>query len=440
MIAQTIFDFKLDTIKEKLTARSGLALQAEFNHGIGLRDLSNIFLPKSGSNRGFDPATFVAPMVLMLQGGGRSLEDIRIFNEEKDFLKITKNDRLPTASAISHWLDRSGSNQKKQEGLHGLNNIRKELNHRMMKRDSVDEYTLDADATEICADKKEATYTYKKNKGYMPMLGFLFENQLCIYDDFRNGNVSPSADQKGFYIKCKNQMPKGKTIVRFRADSASYNSALINQLEKDNVKWAIAALRNSAIKRAIKSIEEKRWHEPKPNCGFEVAFTAYHIQKTEKEISLVIKREKIKTDDLFKDIPEYEYHVIATNIDLKEMKADEVLAWYNQRGQAENFNKEVKSGFGMERMPCGKTNSNAVFFRLGIIAYNLFVGFKRLVCPDEFSNCVVSTFRWRIFNTAGRIVKHSGKVILRIMGGLEKLILFEQIRENIYKISFCQSR
>jgi len=93
----------------------------------------------------------------------------------------------------------------------------------------------------------------------------------------------------------------------------------------------------------------------------------------------------------------------------------------------------------MERMPCGKTNSNAVFFRLGIIAYNLFVGFKRLVCPDEFSNCVASTFRWRIFNTAGRIVKHSGKVILRIMGGLEKLILFEQIREKIYKIGFCQS-
>ena len=35
MIQQTVFSFKIETTKERLTAHGGLALMAEFNHGIG---------------------------------------------------------------------------------------------------------------------------------------------------------------------------------------------------------------------------------------------------------------------------------------------------------------------------------------------------------------------------------------------------------------------
>lgn len=72
MINQTVFPFKLEITKEKLTAHGGLALMAEFNHGIGLRELCDRHLPLPGSNRGFKPSIYVDPIVLMLQGGGRS--------------------------------------------------------------------------------------------------------------------------------------------------------------------------------------------------------------------------------------------------------------------------------------------------------------------------------------------------------------------------------
>jgi len=55
MIQQTIFPFKIETTKERLTAHGGLALMAEFNHGIGLRELTDRYLPSPGSNRGFCP-------------------------------------------------------------------------------------------------------------------------------------------------------------------------------------------------------------------------------------------------------------------------------------------------------------------------------------------------------------------------------------------------
>ena len=40
-IQQTVFAFKIEKTKERLTAHGGLALMAEFNHGIGLRELSD---------------------------------------------------------------------------------------------------------------------------------------------------------------------------------------------------------------------------------------------------------------------------------------------------------------------------------------------------------------------------------------------------------------
>ena len=56
MIQQTVFAFKLEMTKERLTAHGGLSLMAEFDHRIGLRDLADQYLPGPGSNRGFDPS------------------------------------------------------------------------------------------------------------------------------------------------------------------------------------------------------------------------------------------------------------------------------------------------------------------------------------------------------------------------------------------------
>ena len=40
---------------------------------------------------------------------------------------------------------------------------------------------------------------------------------------------------------------------------------------------------------------------------------------------------------------------------------------------------ELKIGFCMEGMPCGQFEANAVFFRLGVLAYKLFKGFTQLM-------------------------------------------------------------
>jgi hypothetical protein len=373
----------------------------------------------------------------MFQGGGRHLEDIKELEQEKELMKLLGKTTIPDSDTIGNWLRRMGNKETGQKGLEGLNEVRNVVNHRIMRRDGISGYTLDADATGIFGEKETAHYTYKGEKGYMPVLGFLYENNLCINDEFREGNISPADRQKEFYEECKKQMPKGKKIKCYRADSASYQAQLINLLEDDFVRFGITADQDSAVKAVIKSIPQEDWKEPISGCGYQIAETVHCMNKTKKAFRLVVKKELRQLNLLEGKEERIFYHAIAMNWTAEEKNAAEALAWHNQRGTAENFNKELKNGFGMERMPCGQTEANAVYFRIGVIAYNLFIGFKRLSCPESWLRHTIATFRWKLIQVAGRIVKHAGEITLKLSIDAEKLNLFKQIRANIFSLKLC---
>jgi len=104
---------------------------------------------------------------------------------------------------------------------------------------------------EIIGEKAYALFSYKGNKGYMPVAGFLYETQVCLYDEFRKGNVAPAFGQREFYLRCKERMPRGKKIGYYRADSPSYQAGLFNQLEEDGIKYAITVDQDKAVRKMI---------------------------------------------------------------------------------------------------------------------------------------------------------------------------------------------
>jgi hypothetical protein len=130
----------------------------------------------------------------------------------------------------------------------------------------------------------------------------------------------------------------------------------------------------------------------------------------------------------------YVYHVIATNWSPHEKSAQAVLDWYHQRGEVENFTKELKHGVGLERVPCGETWANAIWCRLGGIAYNLFIGFKRLACPTAWARHMVATLRWTLVQVAGRIVRHAGRFVLKLGIETDTLTLFRGMRQQCWAL------
>ena len=431
MVRQTVFGFKLERTEEPVTAHGGLALLAEFNHGLGLCGLVDRYLPGPGSNRGYAPSVFVDRLILMLQAGGRSLEDLRALTREAGLMRLLDRAAIPDPDTLGDWLRRMGDPQRGQAGLVGLGQVRDVLTARLLRRDGHEAYTLDADATLIEAEKRDAQWSYQGVKGYMPMLGFLFETPVCLVDEFREGNVSPGAGHLAFYRACKARLPQGKRIARYRADSASYQAELVNELEADQVRWAITADQDVAVKAVIAGLAPTAWEEPEPGCGYQVAEAVHTMNETKAAFRLILKREERRQRELFDEgMTPYGYHVVASNWPAEEKTAYEVLVWHNQRGQAENFHKELKQGLGLEQMPCGDAGANAVFFRIGVLAYNLFIGFKRLACPAAWAPQTIATIRWRLVQVAGRILRHAGRVVLRLVLDAETLAVWHGIRRH----------
>ena len=438
MVRQTVFGFKLERTEETLTAHGGLALLAEFNHGLGLCGLVDRYLPGPGSNRGYAPSVFVDRAILMLQAGGRCLEDLRELHREAGLLRLLNREVIPDPDTLGDWLRRMGDPQTGRAGLVGLGQVRDVLNARLLRRDGHETYTLDADATLVEAEKREAAWSYQGVKGYMPMLGFLFETPVCLVDEFREGNVSPGAGQLEFYRQCRARMPVGKRLARYRADSASYQAELINELETDQVRWAITADQDVAVKAVIAGVPTEAWQEPESGCGYQVAEAVHTMNQTKAAFRLSLKREERPQGDLFEPATgPYAYHVVASNWPAEEKTADAVLVWHNQRGQAENFNKELKHGLGLEQLPCGDSGANAVFFRIGVLAYNLFMGFKRLACPAAWVSQTIATVRWRLVQVAGRILRHAGQVVLRLVLEADALASWRSIRQRCWALGLA---
>jgi hypothetical protein len=417
MIEQTVLPFKLAETKDSITPHAGLTLFAEFLHGLELPGRIDSLLPPPGSGAGYAPSKFVLPLLLMLHGGGRSLEDLREIHNDAPFCELVGLSKTPSSDATGAWLRRMGSGP----GLGGLRSVNRCLVDLALSREDRADYTLDMDATLIEADKREARFTYKGFRGYAPMLGHLAENGLVLLDEFREGNDSPLARNLEFLQSCVSRMPEGKRISRFRADSASYQAELLDYCIDRGIEFAVGGRLDEAVRKSLSSVEE--WRDYQDGL---IGETSHSMNESKHSFRLIAVKRPSQQSLFIETSPRIK--VIATNM---EGSAEDVVAWYNRRGEcSENRIKELKLGLGMERMPCGDFAGNAAFFRIGVLAYNLFVMFRSAALPADWSRHQLATVRWRLYQTAGKVVWHGNRLWLKLRK--RWLGLFGGVRERTY--------
>lgn len=424
MINQTVLPFKLEETKDLITSHAGLALLGEFAIGLGVLSALDKNLPAPGSGAGYRASEHVFPLILMLNGGGRSLEDLRQLRDDNGLRAVLPLHKMPSSDATGDWLRRNGA----RGGLEGLGQVNRRALKRGLKHDGIKGYTLDIDATGIEAEKETARMTYKGYPGYMPIVGHLAENGLVLGDEFREGNASPGARNLEFIKYCEQQLPKGKSIKAFRADSAAYQAQIINYCNAKQIEYAIGADLDQAVVRQIKSIGSSDWHVYQN--GF-IAETVHCMNQTKQAFRLVVIRRPVQ-GQLFEQTSENErYTAIATN---RAQDLEQLVQWYNQRGQcSENRIKALKIGFGMERMPCGQFEANALFFRIGCLAYNVGRLFVLNTLDKSWHRHQVQTLRWKLYATAGKIVFRGRYVWLKVRRHLRGL--FAQIRAGSWNFA-----
>lgn len=428
MIARTILPFKIESSEERLTARAGLALVLECAEAVGLREAFLAELLAAGSNRGYSPWEFGRPLVLMLSDGGRCLEDLRELEWDRGLREATDL-RVPSADAAGDWLRRTGA----QDGEVRMNRVNRRILRKVFKKSKRKRYTLDIDATFIESHKREALYSYHGEPGYYPMTGWLSEEEVCVGYEFRGGNESPSAGNLEFIRLCEGQLPKGKEIGLVRSDSAAYNSKVIGHCQETGKRFVIMADQDAGVRGSIEAIPASEWKELPWDLGdgyYAETTHAFNAETVEAFRLIAIRRPYQRHMFDTTQEPRERYAAIATDL---ECGPCDVIRRYNERGQAENLIKELKIGYGMEYMPCGDVGANAVWFGLGVLAYNLGQALKLLGLDSGWIRSQVVTLRWRLYNTAGKLVRHAGQRILRICGGAERLDLFNRVRRRLFE-------
>ena len=289
-----ILPYKLTTTNDQLTSRAGLLTIAQLMQSMQLGGHINQQFPLPGSNRGFKPSVFIETLILMQHEGSFHLDDVRNLHEEEALVSVLGVKRLPKASALGEWLRRMGKEPVAFKAWNRVNQriLKTALHHKR-------EVTLDIDATEVIANKSEARWTYKKNRGYMPIVGHIAEVGQIAGCDFRAGNAAPAKENLEFIQQCEKGQPENVRIRKLRIDSAGYQTRIIQYCDQQGIEYAIRAKMSASIKEQIEAFEESDWSPLLNRKSEEIrnqqsCRMIHWIGDYEEPFTLIIQRKQIK--------------------------------------------------------------------------------------------------------------------------------------------------
>ncbi len=374
------------------------------------------------SNRGFKPSTFIETLILMQHEGSFHLDDVCHLHDDKALTTVLGLTKIPQASSLGNWLRRMGHHHQALPTLCEVNKAI--LKATLHQRKGI---TLDIDAKEVIANKADAQWTYKKNKGYMPMVGHVAEVGQIVACIFRNGNASSAKENLAFIQQCEQSLPKDCFVQSLRINAAGYQKAIIEYCVNNGIKYAIRAKSCAAMREQIRVLTETDWQpllnkKGKPIVGQDTYRMTHWIGDYYKLFTLVIQRKQLKgqvtldleSGETSEEIVSqgYLYRAITTNQDA--WCNSEIIHWYNQWAEdSENRIKELKLDFGGDALPCSDFNANALYFLISALSFNLFSLMRKLL-PEGLANHRAITIRWRLYAMAAKVVKTGQHIFIKL--------------------------
>lgn len=117
--------------------------------------------------------------------------------------------------------------------------------------------------------------------------------------------------------------------------------------------------------------------------------------------------------------PDTEFNMYMTSLSDSD---EDVIALYHNHAVCEQFHSEIKSDMGIERLPSGKFDTNALIMKFGMIAYNILriIGteaMKKRDMPIRHSTIKrrrIRTVIERLMLIAGHLTVHARRLVLAL--------------------------
>ena len=244
-----------------------------------------------------------------------------------------------------------------------------------------------------------------------------------------DSSVSPTyGDQEGtaynghFGCTCYHPVVaryRNKTLRRyFRGDAAFASPEVYEFLEAEGFKYAIRLPANKVLHDSIAHLLKRPVGRPPKEVRRYYANFSYRAGSWTEPRRVVAKVEW-HSGELYPRVG-----FIVTNL---SRPAERVVAFYNQRGTAEQWIKEGKNAIKWTRLSCRSLRNNAVRLQLHALAYNLGNFMRTLALPDAVEQWSLTTLREKLVKIGAKVVSHGRYVTFQLAEVAVPRSLFQKI-------------
>ena len=446
---KTLRKIKIVPTDFKLTAATGLGTVLEIFDQSPLAAEFKKCLPERVSHRSAGSYLLALMVIAGHIHGVSALSDLAQIKEDP-YLQKLFDDEVAAVRTIGDFL-----RDFEQEHVARLNLFLDRMSRTLFTslRESLapefkpDKFIVDMDSTYHIhyGDKIEGvTYNYKNEWSLESQVAF---SQLgfCHSVWLRPGNTKSGTEAAAqmdlIFADGMNQVLRKRSgDYFFRADSAYCSQDVIKkcmskglhftltahdgttrwktQLEETGVDWTPWEYTKKEIEKAARSgralpkIEVGRMHW-QPSWSQTTLLFPIVIKRTWKTPKGDDLQGDLFAPDTIKNLGEWEYYAVVTNLDLVHWSLQGVMEHHAKRGNAENFAKEEKYNFKLDGFPCAKLLANQAWTMLAMIGHNMIRWIALMDAPDRphYSKKI----RTQYIFVAGRLVSHAGQLVLRVM-------------------------
>lgn len=491
------FQYEEDPSESGQTNLAGAGAYLDLIEGTGLGAAIDREVGLRVDGQGWTDRQVVQSLVLLGLAGGECVEDLRVLEEDAGLTRLLrrmerrggrkrrreqrrrwrqeKTRTVPSPSSARRYLESFHDEDQEAQreagqawipspgpGLRGLARANARLLGFVDRTVPRPTATLDIDATLAPSEKREALYCYEKFRAYQPVSVWWAEQELLVHTEFRDGNVPAGFEKRRILKEALEHLPPSVEQVRLRADTAGYQHDLLGYCDRGEsdrfgrVEFAVGCPVEEAFKQAVAEVDEEDWHDLPgitDQQWAEVCFVPNELarSKTGREYRYLAIREPLRQRPLpgleeavepscpVLEIAEERYKLrgLVTNL---EWDGRAVIAWYRQRcGKGEEVHAVMKEDLAGGQLPSGRFGANAAWWWIMLLALNLNQIMKRLVLGGAWVTRRLKAIRFHLLCLPARLVKHSGRLLVRIGRGARSVAVLVQARRRIYDLATAAS-